>query len=136
MRFSFQKPPKIDLMVNPATPQVKKKDHKDAMTCKAWNGRCVLSWLSYELLRALDVHPDLDLLVLVASCTTLSFKPKLEFEKHQVVLLGEVRCSLVTEVFFDPGAVKLLAFLVSNSNDGIPIVTLPCLEFLCTTYYL
>ena len=41
------------------------------MVLKAYNGRCVLSWLGQELLEALEVHHDNDLLMLVASCTKL-----------------------------------------------------------------
>ena len=53
--------------------KVKKKDGKELMTCKAWNGRCVLSWLSNELLQALEMHRDNDLLALVCSCVTHGF---------------------------------------------------------------
>ena len=47
------------------------KSGEDIMVLKAYNGRCVLSWLGQELLEALEVHHDNDLLVLVASCTKL-----------------------------------------------------------------
>ena len=56
-----------------AMAKVKKKDGKEIMTCKAWNGRCVLSWLSNELLQALGIHHDNDLLALVCSCATHGF---------------------------------------------------------------
>ena len=41
------------------------------MTLKAYNGRCVLSWLSSELLKAVELHFNNDMLVLVSSCMTL-----------------------------------------------------------------
>ena len=56
-----------------AMAKVKKKDGKEMMTCKAWNGRCVLSWLSNELLQALEIHHENDLLALVCSCANHGF---------------------------------------------------------------
>ena len=51
--------------------EVKKKDGQDKMILKAYNGRCVQSWLTYVLLEALEVHSGNDHLVLVSSCMTL-----------------------------------------------------------------
>ena len=53
--------------------QVKKRTGEDLLTLKAYNGRCVVSWLSHSLLQALLLHPDNEILVLTSSCMTLSF---------------------------------------------------------------
>ena len=53
--------------------EVLKKTGQEMLTAKAYNGRCVLSWLAHCLLAAVDVHAGDDLLVLESSCLTLGF---------------------------------------------------------------
>ena len=56
------------------TSKVKKKGGKILFTAKAYNGRCILSWLADCLLTALDSYPDHEVLVLTSAAMTLDLK--------------------------------------------------------------
>ena len=63
------------LLILPSkTSEVKKKGGKILFTAKAYNGRCILSWLSDCLLTALDSYPDHEVLVLTSAAMTLDLK--------------------------------------------------------------
>ena len=53
---------------------MKKKGGKILFTAKAYNGRCILSWLADCLLTALDSYPDREVLVLTSAAMTLDLK--------------------------------------------------------------
>ena len=56
--------------------KVKKKNGQNLLTAKAYNGRCILSWLSDCLLTALDSHQNNEMLILYSDAMTLN--PELE----------------------------------------------------------
>ena len=56
--------------------KVKKKSGQNLLTAKAYNGRCILSWLSDCLLTALASHQNNEMLILTSDAMTLS--PDLE----------------------------------------------------------
>lgn len=61
---------------------VLKKTGQEMLTAKAYNGRCVLSWLAHCLLEAMEVHTDNDLLVLESSCLSALSKFFSLMESH------------------------------------------------------
>lgn len=64
------------LSIHQMMSKVKKKNGQNLLTAKAYNGRCILSWLSDCLLTALDSHQNNEMLILYSDAMTLN--PELE----------------------------------------------------------
>ena len=61
----------------------KKKDGQDKMVLKAYNGRCVQSWLTDCLVDALEIHPEHEILVLTSSCMILGVMDQCDHDTSQ-----------------------------------------------------
>ncbi|CAK9000629.1 unnamed protein product [Durusdinium trenchii] len=66
-------------VAEPLVQRVKKKNGQNLFTAKAFNGRCILSWLADRLMTAVESHPQHQILNLTSSAMTLGWSALAKF---------------------------------------------------------